>query len=88
MEPPGTGGRRKKSEKKRENMDIQRHSSSTILIRRRPPSLDAADEMSPRRLRRQGLGVIGDFSSSARGDEALTTHPRREKKRGDIAVLY
>ncbi|RWW46842.1 hypothetical protein BHE74_00047214, partial [Ensete ventricosum] len=41
------------------------------------------DEISPPCLRRRGLGIVGNFSSSVRGEEASVTHPRGEKKRGD-----
>ncbi|RWW77675.1 hypothetical protein BHE74_00014145 [Ensete ventricosum] len=65
-------GRWKKRAKKRKNLEIWCHSPSMILIRRCSPN--TVDEMlPPPRLRQRGLGIMA------------TSHPRREKKQGDVA---
>ncbi|RWW43053.1 hypothetical protein BHE74_00051333 [Ensete ventricosum] len=60
---PYQHGRRKKREKQRKNLEIRRRSPSAIPIHRRLS--DTTDEMSPPpHLRRRGLSIVSDFSSS------------------------
>ncbi|RWV99485.1 hypothetical protein GW17_00037605, partial [Ensete ventricosum] len=94
-------------EKEEEGKEKKEPRDSTLLSFDNPDpfptsrySPNTADKMSPPRLRQRGLGVVEDFSSSVRGEEALAMlprllsrvrrrqrgffSPREEKKRDDV----